>query len=42
MLALQKILGHSMINMTRRYAYFSSERYVDAIKLNPFEGGCIK
>ena len=32
---LQKILGHSTINMTMRYAHFAPDHLEDAVKLNP-------
>ena len=35
-LVLQKILGHTDIKMTMRYAHFAPEHFEDAIKLNPF------
>ncbi len=34
-LTLQKILGHSDITMTMRYAHLSPDHLMDAIKLNP-------
>lgn len=34
-LTLQKILGHSTINMTMRYAHLSQEHLVEAINKNP-------
>ena len=34
-LALQRIMGHSSITVTMRYAHFSPEHFQDAIKLNP-------
>nr|BEP19945.1 hypothetical protein SUGSMm_07420 [Morganella morganii subsp. sibonii] len=34
-LVLQKILGHTDIKMTIRYAYFSPKHLEDAVKLNP-------
>jgi len=34
-LVLQKILGHSTINMTMRYAHFAPDHLEDAVKLNP-------
>ncbi|MCL1487300.1 MULTISPECIES: tyrosine-type recombinase/integrase [unclassified Marinobacter] len=36
LLTLQKILGHSTINMTMRYAHLSPDHLVDAVRLNPF------
>lgn len=36
-LTLQKILGHSSINMTMRYSHLSSDHYKDAIRLNPLK-----
>ncbi len=34
-LVLQKILGHSTIAMTMRYAHFSPDHLEDAVRLNP-------
>ncbi|WP_458735630.1 phage integrase [Zobellella taiwanensis] len=34
-LVLQKILGHSTINMTMRYAHFAPDHLEDAVKMNP-------
>ena len=34
-LTLQKILGHSTVNMTMRYAHLSPDHLADAIKLGP-------
>ncbi|WP_091003354.1 MULTISPECIES: tyrosine-type recombinase/integrase [Pantoea] len=34
-LVLQRILGHTDIKMTMRYAHFSPEHFEDAVKLNP-------
>ena len=34
-LVLQKILGHTDIKMTMRYAHFSPDHLEDALKLNP-------
>lgn len=34
-LVLQKILGHSDIKMTMRYAYFLPDHLEDAVRLNP-------
>lgn len=34
-LTLQKILGHSSLTMTMRYAHFAPEHLQDAVKLNP-------
>lgn len=34
-LVLQKILGHTDIKMTMRYAHFAPDHFEDAIKLNP-------
>lgn len=36
-LALQKILGHSSITMTMRYAHLSNEHLVEAISKNPLQ-----
>ena len=36
LLTLQKILGHSTINMTMRYAHLAPDHLEDAVKLNPF------
>ena len=35
-LVLQKILGHTDIKMTMRYAHFAPDHFEDAIRLNPF------
>ena len=35
-LVLQKILGHTDIKMTMRYAHFAPNHFEDAIRLNPF------
>lgn len=35
-LVLQKILGHTDIKMTMRYAHFAPDHFDDAIRLNPF------
>jgi len=34
-LVLQRILGHSDIRVTMRYAHFAPDHLEDAIKLNP-------
>ncbi|CAA0100684.1 Tyrosine recombinase XerD [BD1-7 clade bacterium] len=34
-LTLQKIMGHSTINMTMRYAHLSPDHLLDAVNLNP-------
>ncbi|OCA65090.1 hypothetical protein A9R10_00050 [Aeromonas piscicola] len=34
-LMLQKILGHSTIAMTMRYAHFAPDHLEDAMRLNP-------
>jgi len=34
-IVLQRILGHSDIRATMRYAHFAPEHFEDAIKLNP-------
>ena len=34
-LVLQKILGHSDIKMTMRYAHFSPDHLIQAAELNP-------
>jgi len=34
-LMLQKILGHSSLQMTMRYAYLSPDYLQDAVKFNP-------
>lgn len=34
-LTLQKVLGHSSVNMTMRYAYWSLDHLQDALRLNP-------
>jgi hypothetical protein len=36
-LTLQKILGHSDIKMTMRYAHLSPDHLADAITLNPID-----
>lgn len=36
-LVLQKILGHSTIAMTMRYAHFSPDHLDDAVRLNPLQ-----
>lgn len=36
-LVLQKILGHTDIKMTMRYAHFAPDHFEDAIKLNPLK-----
>lgn len=36
-LTLQKILGHSTINMTMRYAHLSPDHLYEAVSLNPIE-----
>ena len=36
-LTLQKILGHSTITMTMRYAHLAPEHLQDAVKLNPMQ-----
>lgn len=36
-LTLQRILGHSSITMTMRYAHFSPDHLNEAVKLNPLE-----
>ena len=38
-LALQKILGHSDIKMTMRYAHLSPDFLEEAARLNPLQGG---
>ncbi|EMB4110698.1 tyrosine-type recombinase/integrase [Serratia nevei] len=40
-LVLQKILGHSDIKTTMRYAHFSPDHLNDAVKLNPLAKGII-
>jgi site-specific recombinase XerD len=34
-LVLQKILGHTDIKMTMRYAHFAPDHFEDAVRLNP-------
>ena len=36
-LVLQKILGHTDIKMTMRYAHFAPDHFEDAVRLNPLE-----
>lgn len=36
-LTLQKILGHSSINMTMRYAHLSKDHLYDALKYSPIK-----
>lgn len=36
-IVLQKILGHTDIKMTMRYAHFAPDHFEDAIKLNPLK-----
>ncbi|WP_100638143.1 tyrosine-type recombinase/integrase [Marinobacter salexigens] len=36
LLTLQKILGHSTINMTMRYSHLAPDHLEDAVRLNPF------
>lgn len=36
-LVLQRVLGHTDIKMTMRYAHFSPEHLEDAVKLNPID-----
>ena len=36
-LVLQKILGHTDIKMTMRYAHFAPDHFEDAVKLNPLD-----
>lgn len=38
-LVLQKILGHTDIKMTMRYAHFSPDHLEDAVRLNPLRCG---
>ncbi|WP_083919088.1 tyrosine-type recombinase/integrase [Hydrogenovibrio halophilus] len=35
LLTLQKILGHTVIKMTMRYAHLSDDYLSEALKLNP-------
>lgn len=37
-LTLQKILGHSSLAMTMRYAHLAPEHLAEAVKLNPIAG----
>lgn len=34
-LTLQKVLGHSSVTMTMRYAHLSPDHLQDALRLNP-------
>jgi len=36
--ALQKILGHSSLNITMRYSHLSPDYLIQAIQLNPLSG----
>lgn len=36
-LILQRVLGHTDIKMTMRYAHFAPEHLEDAVKLNPID-----
>ncbi|BFU35747.1 hypothetical protein GPC19245_37300 [Enterobacter asburiae] len=36
-LVLQRVLGHTDIKMTMRYAHFFPELLEDAVKLNPID-----
>jgi hypothetical protein len=36
--ALQKILGHSSLNITMRYSHLSPDYLIQAIQLNPLAG----
>lgn len=36
-LVLQKILGHTDIKMTMRYAHFAPDHFEDAVRLNPLK-----
>ncbi len=38
LLTLQKMLGHSTIQMTMRYAHLSPEHLQEALHLNPLKG----
>ncbi|WP_301387920.1 phage integrase [Thalassolituus sp. UBA2590] len=38
-LALQKLLGHSSLSMTMRYAHLSPDHMIEAVKLNPLAVG---
>ncbi|MDH1008308.1 tyrosine-type recombinase/integrase [Pseudomonas nicosulfuronedens] len=40
-LTLQKILGHSSLAMTMRYAHLAPEHLVEAVRLNPLAGRAI-
>lgn len=40
-LTLQKILGHSSLAMTMRYAHLAPEHLADAVRLNPLAGKAI-
>lgn len=40
-LTLQKILGHSSLAMTMRYAHLAPEHLVEAVRLNPLAGKAI-
>ncbi|WP_458258972.1 hypothetical protein [Vibrio owensii] len=41
MLVLEKILGHSDIKMTMRYAHFSPAHLIQAAELNPISSLCL-
>lgn len=36
-LVLQRVLGHTDIKMTMRYAHFAPDHLEDAVKLNPLD-----
>lgn len=39
-LTLQRVLGHSSLTMTMRYAHFSPGHLAEVVKLNPLADGC--
>ncbi|MNE96654.1 site-specific tyrosine recombinase XerC [compost metagenome] len=39
-LTLQRVLGHSSLTMTMRYAHFSPGHLAEVVNLNPLAMGC--